>query len=338
MSGANGEPEGPASWWKAPWLRLALKLALTAGILAVLFRLFDLGGVLRTLRHAHPGWCAAGFAGMLAISFLGALQLRLALTSQQIGFSLAYVWRIQLVSMFYGVIVPSEFAGGAVKWYRLSNGGKHTAQAAAVVVYVRLVNTVTLLALGFLAVFWEGRIASDSLRVAAGVLLLASVLCLLPFYSAAAGAIFTRLAHRTTRLPGVPHVLASKTEKACAAVTAFSGLGAGRQLAILLLGLIAHFVGIGVFFCLSSAVEIHISLWTLAWLRLVLYLVQIIPISVVGLGVREATLVSILPALYDVSPESCLALSFLFLARRLVLAGIGGLLEAHAFLLKGEAV
>jgi uncharacterized membrane protein YbhN (UPF0104 family) len=57
-----------------------------------------------------------------------------------------------------------------------------------------------------------------------------------------------------------------------------------------------------------------------------------IPISVAGLGVREAGLVVSLQA-YGVNPADALALSMLLLGKKILRAGFGGLLELrHAFL------
>jgi hypothetical protein len=53
-----------------------------------------------------------------------------------------------------------------------------------------------------------------------------------------------------------------------------------------------------------------------------------LPISIAGLGVREGTLVGVLP-LYGVNPSAAVAFSFLLLARTIVLGIGGGLLEAR---------
>lgn len=52
-----------------------------------------------------------------------------------------------------------------------------------------------------------------------------------------------------------------------------------------------------------------------------------LPISFAGLGVREGTLVFLLQP-YGVSATDAVALFFLFFARALLVAGIGGLFEA----------
>jgi len=63
-----------------------------------------------------------------------------------------------------------------------------------------------------------------------------------------------------------------------------------------------------------------------AWVSLVLYVVTQVP-SVASLGVREATLVYLLPAFYSIAPNSALAVSFLVLGRRIFLASLGGVTE-----------
>ena len=53
-----------------------------------------------------------------------------------------------------------------------------------------------------------------------------------------------------------------------------------------------------------------------------------LPISIAGLGIREGTLLGLLP-LYGVVPSAAVAFAFLLLARILILGIGGGLLEAR---------
>ena len=78
--------------------------------------------------------------------------------------------------------------------------------------------------------------------------------------------------------------------------------------------------------------DLSLDFVSLGWVRSVIRLVSMIPISISGLGVREATFVYLLKA-YAILPEKAIALSLLVFAQRLVHAFIGGWFEfeRHVF-------
>jgi hypothetical protein len=62
-----------------------------------------------------------------------------------------------------------------------------------------------------------------------------------------------------------------------------------------------------------------------AWLRAILHLLFLLPLSVSGIGVRETALV-ILLAPFGISSAQAVAYAFLLMSAQLILAGIGSLL------------
>ena len=70
-----------------------------------------------------------------------------------------------------------------------------------------------------------------------------------------------------------------------------------------------------------------ITLYVLAWMRVILDLVMMLPVSFSGLGVREASFVFLLKPL-GVDSATALALSLAIYALGLSVALVGGLVEA----------
>lgn len=64
---------------------------------------------------------------------------------------------------------------------------------------------------------------------------------------------------------------------------------------------------------------------TLGWMRSAVQLLDNLPLSIAGLGVREATLLVLLEP-YGVAGERAVAPAFILLGRRLLLGLVGGLL------------
>ena len=89
-----------------------------------------------------------------------------------------------------------------------------------------------------------------------------------------------------------------------------------------------HLLGLMSLFILAVAIQIDIGLAALGWIRSIVTIVTLVPVTVSGLGVREATFVALLSP-YGVAMSSALTLSLLVFARSLVFAFAGGLFEAR---------
>jgi len=91
------------------------------------------------------------------------------------------------------------------------------------------------------------------------------------------------------------------------------------------LSLINHALGMLIYFLLAGAIGLDLSFTDCAWLRALLHLLFLMPLSVSGIGVRESALVVLLLPL-GISSVQAVAYSFLLMAGLLLIAGIGGLL------------
>jgi hypothetical protein len=96
-------------------------------------------------------------------------------------------------------------------------------------------------------------------------------------------------------------------------------------------------LGTLVFVLLSGAIDLGLSFADCAWLRALLHLLFLLPLSVSGIGVREGALVALLLPL-GYSSVQAVAYSFLLMAGLLLMAGIGGLLAPGMYVKQGKAV
>jgi hypothetical protein len=106
----------------------------------------------------------------------------------------------------------------------------------------------------------------------------------------------------------------------------------GRYLLLLttlLLALIFHALGATVLYLLARGINIDVSFIDFIWVYAAVSLVRALPISVAGLGAREAVFVLLLGPL-GVDSEAAVTLGLLALANQLALAVLGGGLELKA--------
>ena len=122
--------------------------------------------------------------------------------------------------------------------------------------------------------------------------------------------------------------LVEKTGTLVDSLRAFRHLSATNILLLFLIGIGRQLVGVVVFFLLARSVAIDISYLDIGWVRGVVALATVLPLSIAGgLGMREASMVALLHTL-GVSPERALAYSLLILGQNILLGLVGGMLEA----------
>jgi hypothetical protein len=128
-----------------------------------------------------------------------------------------------------------------------------------------------------------------------------------------------------TRLP-VPRGVMDRALKVSACLVNFGHHGRGHHLQFLGLCICRNAIGVAAFVCFARALLIGVPAMDLGWVRSALDLVLILPISIAGLGLRDASLVTMLNHL-GVPAAVALAFSFVLLGRTILVALLGGLVE-----------
>jgi uncharacterized membrane protein YbhN (UPF0104 family) len=116
-------------------------------------------------------------------------------------------------------------------------------------------------------------------------------------------------------------------------MSAFHRLRPRAVVSIFALSLFSNLLGVLIWFLLAKAEGIRISILAIGWVSSLLTVIQMVPVSVAGLGTREATLV-VLMGHCGISQEQAVSFSLALFGLTVVFAVVGGLLEAWD-LLKG---
>jgi uncharacterized membrane protein YbhN (UPF0104 family) len=104
----------------------------------------------------------------------------------------------------------------------------------------------------------------------------------------------------------------------------FGKMPARTRVQVVLLSVASNALNAFGMYCLMRALDLPLSYYDALWLRCAVFIVGVLPITIMGLGVRESLLVALLvPA--GVAPHSAVALSVLILGRELLAAAAGGL-------------
>lgn len=314
MAAPEMEPSAaPPSFGARAW-RLLLRLGVTAALVGVAARVFDLRTFGETLLAASPGWIALSCGSYLIAAAFMAVRWRRLLAKDAARLPWWRCFRIYLESFLVGLALPSLLGGDAYRAVRVRRAMPSLTGAAVNVVAERAIGALALLAFGSLGLLLH---PVAGLPLGERVLvLLASVLGLL----LALGVL--RLARsalqRVAALEAVRGRLRPLLEQALAYLRPWREGGK-----LLALSTAAHLFGAASAYFCALAVGIEVGFGYFVLLSPALWLLSLVP-SLGGIGPKEGGMVL---ALLQVGVDEPLALTAaaLTLTARLAAAALGAL-------------
>ena len=301
---------------------LLLKAAVSIALLAVLASRVPLADLAATLARADPlllaGAVAAAFGGW-AVNSLKWWQLLAALHP---GGHYADLLALNFIGMFYGLVLPGQISGEVVKGLRLSRRGIPGSAVATSILVDRLTGLAALALLGLSGLALGPELPATA--SAAWLAMLVLAMAALPLV-AARGGIHLPFAGTV----GWRGKLAGALQAVNAALFTYRarpGLLAGAlALALVFQGVVSVSN-----YLAARALGIDIALPVLVWIVAAVSLINLLPVSVGGLGVREGAYVLLLSQ-NGVPVSSGLALALVVFGI-IVLQGLaGGALEAGIY-------
>ena len=99
----------------------------------------------------------------------------------------------------------------------------------------------------------------------------------------------------------------------------------------IVISLLAHLIGTAGYWLLALSLGMELSLMAIGWIRAGMMLATLLPVSISGLGVREAASLVLL-SYYNVPADAAIAYSLIvFMTSILFIGLLGGLAEAWRF-------
>ena len=289
--------------------KIALQVGLSAALITAVLWQADLDRVADALAGISPRWfllslLATGFATLVMVERWRVLLV--ARGRRQPGFG--WLCETYLIALLLGQVLPTAVGGDAVRAIDLARRTGDTAEAWSTVLVDRLVG---LAALGVLAVVG---VAAGGGGIGRGIatLVLASVL------GGSALAAWLLLSHAAR-----PLVARLPLRSLTAAIHAYRA----HHLAlawVFALGIVAQSARVLSIAALAHGMSLPLSVWSLFVLCPVLFLVTIVPVSLNGIGLREATFVVVLAGV-GVTREDAFALGLAFFAVGVLVASLGGI-------------
>jgi len=282
--------------------------------------------VLQALKLTVPAYLGTAILIMGANHFVLALRAKMLTDAQGFQIALMRILAINFASQFYKLIFPGGMlalvGARAYKLYRIE---RNATGALWATFFDRLAATFGLGVVGI--VFWF--LDPKSEDVIGGwlfffILFAAGMPSIILLNERAANTLSTL----TSKLPWLS--LSRKLRKFIEALAHFRDVSRKQMLTFLTLVMAPHFFGVLLYWLLAEALGISLSVVTLGWMRSVVTLAIMVPISIGGLGLRDGILVFLF-GFYGVAQESALAFAILaFLMTVLLPAIVGGFVELRA--------
>lgn len=291
-----------------------LKIAGTAAALHYIFNHWvDWRSLHTALRNTDSSLLALAALLTLLVRWVTAMQFRILAAPLMTAPGVGKIMQAHLISSFFATITPGELVSSGVSWHYLARDERSYALTGAMLVYLKLSGYAVILLLAGLGVMLEPR-----LRVlhVPSLAVLAPLLCLLgtlPFVHSptaeklrhGAGVVLHRLPLGRWR---------EQARQLPDQLLALHHLPSSRLLLPVPLAFVINLIGAAGFGLILHAAGVAVPWHACLWLRAVMTVVQTIPISIAGAGVRELTLVALLGSIYGAPSAPVVVASLLMLA------------------------
>lgn len=307
MPGRTGRPRVPGIW--------LVRICVSAAMLALIFHFVPFANVWAAARQFSPGLWLAALGLFIAGHAAAAAKWRL-LIGEGVGYRQAF--RAHLAGLAANLALPGVAGGDVVRAGLVFGQASDKGRLAMGSVADRLLDTLGLVLIALVGAYfaWGAKLYEGSeLRwvLLGSLLLVAAGFVVAP--------VLDRMLARRAPSGKISRMLASM-------VHAAAGLAQspGRLLLCLAISMVVQclFVGINIAFAQAAHVEAPVAAWFFAWTTA--KIIAIAPISLGGLGVREASMAGLLKP-FGADPGQVIAIGLIWQSVLYASGAIGFLVQ-----------
>lgn len=246
----------------------------------------------------------------------------LLIKDTSISHGIASLIKINLISRFYSLFLPSAIGTEAVRWYKVTRNQRGRALFLASTIFERSFFILVLLLFGSIPLFFYSSIPEIViLRIRIFPVVIFSLIiiffCITYFIVPEFRSFFNSMLNKTLtkRLKNIDIALFLKN----------LNLNEPRPKLyanIFILSIIWQLFFLLRLFILMKAASIPLNFIDVAWIGSLVLLLQIIPISFAGIGIREGAY-AYLFTMFNLPQEKGVLIGILFFSQMLILAGLG---------------
>lgn len=310
--------------------KLLAKWVVGFAIVIYLLSLLDFSKFRQAFLGADLRYLASGALMVLVIRILYASQTALAVKHHDIPLTTARALAINTISQFYSLFLPGDLSAGVVRWYKLSKPSGNRAEVLAAILFIRFVNTSLFLGFGIIAFLVENPLNSALLFCIALFLFFGLAIISIGFFSERVPSWQESIFKKCPLW--IPASIVAGLRRTTFAFAEYKTMSWLKFLKVLSIPFINHVFAVVLFFLIARSLSLWVPLVALIWIRSMVYVIQLIPVTISGLGLREGALAYLLPY-YGVEPSSALAFSLIIFSFTVLAGVVGGMLEGKEVLL-----
>lgn len=295
----------------------------------VFYKYVNINDFLTAFRNIRPGLFFVLLVILFTCRYLLAYQTSYYFKKIfDVDLGVNFVFKVQMISTFFAFVLPGELAGGIVSWYMLSDKSGKKIDSASVIIFLRLLSIMTMVAFTAIGLLFEDKLKSLGLQSYILMLAVLSLLMFIPFVSSRVAAAMRHFSQ------GIIQVIPFKkwrdnlvrlNENIWKSVIRCTSVAPSLVLYVLSMSVLWYLLVILFFYLLMIMADINLPFQVSIWLIGIITILQYLPVSFAGLGVREISIVYMLKEFYQVRPESSMILCTLFLAFSLIIVVMGGM-------------
>lgn len=250
----------------------------------------------------------------------------LLIKDTSISHTVASLTRINLISRFYAIFLPSAIGPESVRWYKVTRNQGGRAFFLASTVFERLTFIFVLIIFGFFPLFfYSSHPEISTLRdrlfpvviVSMSFIIAAKAYFLLPGFRIFFNAIFKRIAPARWNDQKIIDFFQNFSLK---------NPGASLYTFIFVLSLLGQLFFLCRLFILFKSADLPLNFIDVAWMGSLVLLLQVLPVSFAGIGIREGAY-AYLFTMFKLPPEKGVLIGILFFSQMIIFSGIGGIFE-----------
>jgi hypothetical protein len=293
----------------------AAKILVSAALLYFALRKTDFADLSSRLNLASLGWIALALAVTVLQLFLGALRWREISTDCGAPLATPQALRYNLIGSFFNQTLPSAIGGDALRLWLLARAGSGWRAATYSVFIDRAIGLIGLAALIAMTLPWSLTLIGDPQARTAVLLLDIAAL--------GAGAVFLLL-HKI-RWPWLRRLWSAHHFYACSEIASrvLFNRSSGPKLAVL--SLLIHVLAVVIAWCAARSIAAPVDFGQIFQLIPPVMLITMIPISIAGWGLREASM-GLAFGYAGLATHEGINVSLLFGAVYFIVGAFGGLI------------
>lgn len=291
------------------------KILVSAALLYLALRKADFVALAERIDATSLGWLALAMLVALVQIFISTLRWLTISADSGATLGLTQAFRYNMIGSFFNQTLPSAIGGDAMRLWLVARAGAGWRAAAYSVFVDRAVGLIALAVLIMCALPWSLKLIGNP-NGQLGIILLDSA-------ALGAGAVF--LALHLLPFDLLTRIWATRHFYACSQIAYRLLFRAKSGPWLVTISLLIHVLAVAVAWCAARAITSPVDFAQLLYLVPPIMLITMIPISIAGWGVREASL-GLAFGYAGLPPGDGVAVSLLFGAVYFVVGGFGGMI------------